>query len=160
MTAYEKKLKANREWKARNRKRLAQYSRDWRSENRERHRAYSKGYYETHREQCSETSMRWVRNNRDKHRVIQKNYKYRRRRGAEGYFTYEDWQRIVDHQQSRCIDCGEKVKLTVGHAIPLSRGGHNDISNIIAQCASCNSSQGTKIHPFAEDPISFGRLAA
>lgn len=66
---------------------------------------------------------------------------------AEGSFTEADWESIKLRQQHRCIDCGEVKKLTIGHAVPLSKGGSNWPSNIIAQCMRCNLKQHSKIHP-------------
>lgn len=43
-----------------------------------------------------------------------------------------------------CIYCGEAKPLTVDHKIPLTRGGTNNIENIVPACASCNSRKGTK----------------
>lgn len=79
---------------------------------------------------------------------------------AEGSWTENDWFKILEHHCHRCVDCGRSdVKLTVGHAIPLCRGGSNYPNNLIPQCQQCNSSQGIKIHIFAEDPIAYGREA-
>jgi 5-methylcytosine-specific restriction endonuclease McrA len=51
----------------------------------------------------------------------------------------------------RCIDCakpfGGGVKFTVGHAIPISRGGRNERHNLMPQCYRCNVRQHNKIHP-------------
>ena len=44
-----------------------------------------------------------------------------------------------------CWYCGQKVepsKLTKDHVFPRSKGGANEIDNIIMVCKSCNSSKG------------------
>ncbi len=72
-----------------------------------------------------------------------------REHGASGSFTATQWRTIVAAQASRCFDCGVFCRLTVGHLVPLSRGGEHDASNIVGQCKSCNSRQGARIHPAA-----------
>ena len=66
---------------------------------------------------------------------------------AEGKFTPEDWRRVVVGQESRCFDCGERCKLTIGHLRPIVRGGRHSPENIVGQCRRCNSVQGQRIHP-------------
>ncbi len=68
---------------------------------------------------------------------------------------------VVARNASRAHDmcvCGGGKALTVGHLVPLFRGGSNLAANIVAQCLSCNCKQGTKIHPFAK-PTLFDKVA-
>lgn|SRR5215813_163741 len=69
-----------------------------------------------------------------------------REKAAPGSFTPMEWLELIRLQGGRCFDCSRMAKLTVGHLVPLSRGGSNDITNIVGQCAPCNSRQGAKIH--------------
>jgi len=68
---------------------------------------------------------------------------------AMGSFSKNEWEFLIDKQNGRCFDCGDVTKLTIGHKIPLSKGGSNLIENIIGQCMLCNNKQHTKIHPKA-----------
>ncbi len=68
--------------------------------------------------------------------------------GGRG-FTRSDWEALVQRQEGRCHDCGFEKKLTMGHLVPLSRGGLHDPSNIIGQCSACNSHQSAHLHPLA-----------
>ena len=48
-------------------------------------------------------------------------------------------------QNDYCWYCGKKTepsKLTIDHVFPRSKGGDNDMDNIIMVCKSCNSSKG------------------
>lgn len=59
----------------------------------------------------------------------------------------EDWKRIVESQGRRCFDCGDAPdRFAKGHLIPITRGGKNDLQNIVAQCGPCNSNQHDKVH--------------
>lgn len=85
-----------------------------------------------------------------------------KRRPTAGWYTMTDWLTILHRQGGRCIDCrkpfyrfGWKKSRathpppTVGHRIPIVLGGTNWPSNIIAQCGSCNSKQGSRLHSSA-----------
>jgi 5-methylcytosine-specific restriction endonuclease McrA len=63
-----------------------------------------------------------------------------------GRFTTAEWRAVCARQDGLCFDCGERRRLTVGHLVPLSKGGLNVIANIVAQCMPCNLKQHDKIH--------------
>jgi 5-methylcytosine-specific restriction endonuclease McrA len=69
--------------------------------------------------------------------------KHRRRaRESNGHFTATQWKDIKIAQNFTCLLCGKsepKIKLTVDHIIPLSKGGDNNVGNIQGLCGSCNS---------------------
>lgn len=66
-----------------------------------------------------------------KHRI--KNFK------AEGSYSIEEWNLLKKQYGNICCFCKQKVKLTIDHIIPLSKGGTNFISNIQPLCGPCNS---------------------
>lgn len=105
---------------------------------------------QSHPQRSIEINRRSYANNNHKHGDLRARGKARRRareQSAPGLFTKADWARILEQQGYACIDCGSQTsKLTVGHAVPLSRGGSNWPENIIAQCGSCNSRQHDNIH--------------
>ena len=72
---------------------------------------------------------------------------------AHGVLSTSDWDAIVRRQGSKCFDCGVKAKLTIGHKVPLSKGGSNLALNIVGQCASCNARQHTRLHPAAKPSL-------
>ena len=43
-----------------------------------------------------------------------------------------------------CAYCGESKPLTRDHKIPITRGGTDDITNIVPACMRCNSRKGTR----------------
>lgn len=52
---------------------------------------------------------------------------------------------ILQKTNGRCAYCGKKLslgKMTKDHVKPLSRGGKNDLCNIVAACRSCNEKKG------------------
>lgn len=77
--------------------------------------------------------------------------RYIRRRameaGAEGLYTKSDVQRKVKAQRYRCYWCKGDIWVgaTADHYIPLSLGGSNWPSNIVAACGRCNSRKHNKM---------------
>ena len=44
-----------------------------------------------------------------------------------------------------CGACGPKVELEVDHKIPVSRGGTDDMDNLVTSCIKCNRGKGDKV---------------
>lgn len=65
-----------------------------------------------------------------------------RRAGAPGSFTGDEFVALCAAHSHRCAYCGSDAPLTPDHDVPLSRGGSNDISNIVPACLSCNARKG------------------
>lgn len=70
-------------------------------------------------------------------------------RDDENHISLKDWLEIKEKHGNKCVDCGiiesEKVKLTIDHVYPLSRGGKNNKNNIEPRCISCNAKKSNKI---------------
>lgn len=58
--------------------------------------------------------------------------------------TGEDWRRLCDRHDRRCVYCSRRRPLTMDHVIPLSRGGRHSIGNLLPACASCNASKSNR----------------
>ncbi len=107
---------------------LAQSS-AWRQNNRDRQNASCRKYYLNHKTE---------------HTVLVQQYRSRLNQ-AEGTFTVEEWNQIVQGQNGLCASCREPKKLTVDHIIPLSKGGRHEAGNIQGLCKPCNSKKGNRI---------------
>ena len=96
-----------------------------------------------------EHQPKYCKDNLDKFRAYNQRYRARKR-NAQGTFTDADWKAKLEYYGYRCRYCGihksetNEGWLEADHAIPLSRGGANWISNIVPACKSCNCSKGTK----------------
>lgn len=104
--------------------------------------ARHKRWAEANPEKVKQYKRKWKNINRE--RVLQ--YK-RNRRKLEiiDHFTIEEWQRLLDRYDHRCLCCGSEDLITADHIIPLSKGGSNHISNIQPLCVTCNSKKGVEI---------------
>lgn len=110
-----------------------------------------------------ENSRRWRRNDyllkRDRYlaraasyakrhpeKVNHRVHLYRVRKiGAKGCHTVTGWKDKVKYYGWKCYYCNKQVtNLTKDHAIPLTRGGTDWLSNILPACRSCNSRKRTR----------------
>ena len=52
---------------------------------------------------------------------------------------------VLIRDQYTCVYChSRKVRLTIDHVIPLSRGGRNNFENCVACCKTCNVRKGAR----------------
>lgn len=68
-----------------------------------------------------------------------------------GTHSLGEWQKLKAQYNWSCPDCKEsepKIKLSVDHVIPISKGGSDNIENIQPLCRSCNSKKHTKQHRY------------
>lgn len=64
------------------------------------------------------------------------------KRGAPGTHTLREWREKVALLGGCCVYCGRAdLPLTRDHRIPLTRGGSNNIANILPACGPCNSAK-------------------
>lgn len=72
--------------------------------------------------------------------------KPQRRKVQREYIIREEKEEILKKSKGCCAHCGKKIEIgknfTVEHVIPLSRGGNNDLNNLVGLCKDCNSSKG------------------
>ena len=149
----ERRAETDRVWRASNPEKTRNISRKWRANNVEKARANTRNSNrakrEAHPELVRERDRKWKIANPDRIRAYCHSVRAKRN-SALGSFTAPEFDAIVRKQRGRCIDCGLKRKLTVGHMIPLSKGGSNYIHNIRAQCMPCNAKQHVSIHRLAD----------
>jgi 5-methylcytosine-specific restriction endonuclease McrA len=133
--AKEKQREASAKRRATKPEEVAAYRAEWleRPGIREKRRAYEAQRYQENLDEM-----------RDLRRVGSQNRRALARRA--GKFTRAEWRVVCAQQNGLCFDCGERRRLSVGHLVPLIKGGPNVISNIVGQCMPCNLKQGTKIH--------------
>lgn len=134
----------SRKWREANRER---YLRNARACRKRRDKAKEKIYIEAWRKanaaRRKQGDRDWQRRNRDKRNTqMQKRRAWKQASG--GSHTTDQWKTLVAQYDHRCAYCKEQKPLTRDHIVALSRGGTNDISNILPACLSCNSSKGTK----------------
>lgn len=122
--------------------------------------------YKRTTEQIRQVATRQRRKNRQVYNTYQQKYQQRYRktekglglgrvgtaryraklRSAIGTHTPADIKRLFDAQEGRCIYCEVDTleSYDVDHITPLSKGGRNDVSNLIIACPSCNRSKNDR----------------
>jgi hypothetical protein len=117
----------------------------YRAQQKTLHTAWTKAHWK----QILSNHSKWREENPEKWTAI-----IHRRRAREadapGSHTGEELKALKASQDFRCFDCGERKPLTLGHGVPLSRGGTQYAWNLMWQCKSCNSRQHDHVHPAFE----------
>lgn len=98
---------------------------------------------------CS-SNYKYANGNKERHLVYSANRRARNR-GAEGDFTLQEWNFVVDFYNNICLSCGIDKPLTKDHIKPLFKGGSNYIENLQPLCMSCNLSKHTKTIDYRPD---------
>lgn len=74
-------------------------------------------------------------------------------------FNIDKREKILEKSKGKCYYCGKKLRanhfvhkgepkkalMTVDHIFPKSKGGSNNIKNLIASCYKCNQDKADKL---------------
>lgn len=105
--------------------------------------AYHAGHYASNKEKVKAWAIAWRKNNRDRIRHIG-NARRVRKLNNGGSHTFEELTAKFEALGNACFYCGKGGPISIDHDVPISRGGSDDISNILPACKSCNSSKNAK----------------
>lgn len=111
--------------------------------NRERILAYQADYYAVNTDKVKANVSAYRKANPEKKRHLE-NKRRAKKASNGGSHTLEELIEKFERMGNVCFYCGEGRPLTIDHDIPLSRGGTDDISNILPSCRSCNSRKNKK----------------
>ena len=161
-------LKRHREYHKANREHELARMREWYKQNREKKREYqakhpgTRGAYSSAQDYHREKTRKWIKahpgcyrkwRETNPSRLKAKDHKRRALiKGNGGSFTANELKALFEQQEGFCFYCGELLyssfdkDVHVEHKIPISRGGSNNIDNIVLACAPCNYSKGMKTH--------------
>ncbi|CCF83624.1 HNH endonuclease [Nitrolancea hollandica] len=128
--------KHSRAWVERNHEQYKEYLRAYRDTHleylQEYGRAYSKARYQRLREEDPEIWRQYVRSRRAKKRGQTTNPP-----------TPSEIRARIEHCGRVCVYCGGSYE-AIDHVVAVSRGGGDDLPNLVPSCASCNGSKGTQ----------------
>jgi 5-methylcytosine-specific restriction endonuclease McrA len=119
-------------------------------ERMQRMREYSKVRSKTLRELDGDAARAAdrARYERDREGRITQSIKMRAKRAeAPGSHTIAEWKSVLRHFGRKCVYCNTKLtryNVSRDHVTPLSRGGTNDIRNIVPACRKCNVRKHTR----------------
>lgn len=142
--ANEVRLKANKKayYKA-NRERILADTKIRYESNPERVLSYQAEYYEKNTDKVKANVSRYRKANPEKKQYLENKRRARKFENG-GSHTLEERRERFRYFGNVCYYCRRALPLTVDHAIPLSRGGTDDIENILPSCQSCNSKKNAK----------------
>lgn len=156
----------HRRYQQEHKEEIRERSKQYRLEHIEESNAHHNRYWKEHKEELSIRSRQYRIEHIEELRAYQKRYQqsdqvriqrkansHRRRaykRGAGGTYTARQLQDQLKRQKHKCYWCSCKLGNGKGawhadHAVPLSRGGSNDISNIVIACPTCNIRRNNKL---------------
>lgn len=163
----EKKRAADKAYYEANKEKISQYGERYRKENRERilaqkrkyhfskrefHVQRSREYYKANFDVLSQRKREYNAKNKDLVRQWSRNSKARRK-GADGFHTKDDIQRILESQKNKCANCMCDVSggYHVDHIMPIILGGTNWPENLQILCPTCN------LRKNAKDPLDWAQ---
>lgn len=129
-------------WRKSHLDKQASYQSKYYWNNPERSKAWIKAYRQT--DKYKQWFKLWRKEN-----IIKLYKKHNARmnfmRSLEYSFSLEQWEECKKYFNHRCAYCGDEVKLTKDHYIPVVLGGIFTKDNIIPACITCNKSKQQKI---------------
>lgn len=105
--------------------------------------AYHREHYIANKERVGAAMAAYRRANPDRYQHIG-NRRRARKIGNGGSHTLAERLEKFARLGNVCFYCRCAARLTVDHDVPLTRGGTDDISNILPACRSCNSRKHSK----------------
>lgn len=119
----------------------------WRKANREKVRAAKRARYARDaavRQSVKEGLRSYRRANPEQSRLA----KQRRRARLSGSrslgITAAQWRALLTEFRGTCAYCKTARATTIDHVVPISKGGRDEIDNVLPACGSCNSSKNNK----------------
>ena len=120
---------ALREWRSKNKNWIALYDIAYQHTNKEKYAAARRAYRWSHRAE----------------RIFNQRKRKSRLKKSGGSHSLKEWIAKCEDYSFCCAYCGKRgAYLTVDHDIPVSRGGLDDIGNIIPACLPCNQQKNNK----------------
>lgn len=118
----------------------------WKDANTEQVRAAGREYATRYRQEQPEKARESRRKNYEKNRDSFRERAHRRRAGINGEsFTKEQFAELVEQFNGCCAYClAPDDNLTADHMRPISKGGGNEIENIVPACQKCNGQKHSR----------------
>jgi len=117
----------------------AEYFKAWREQNAEYIAKKRHEYYQANKEARAAYFQKWYAKNSEIAKTSARR-RSARKAGADGSHTESEWLMVLRAYDHRCAYCSGPAE-SRDHVIPLSKGGRDDIDNIVPACNPCNSSK-------------------
>ena len=137
-----------KEYYENNKEKIKENSKEYKENNKEKIKEYYKEYYENNKEKIKEYSKEYYENNKEYY--FSKLHERRlKTKENGGFYTKEQLEECLSFFDYKCAYSGEEILEDLSnfhreHIIPVSKGGSNDIWNIVTSVASVNLSKKDK----------------
>jgi 5-methylcytosine-specific restriction endonuclease McrA len=122
---------------------IRERQRNYYQENADRLCEYQQNYYQENVERIHEQRQNYRQTSKGKNSYMRCEQKRRAIENKCHSLPYKQ-EDILNLFNGECAYCGNKVKLSLDHFIPLTKGGSDVKGNLLPACLSCNSSKGNK----------------
>ena len=143
-------LKQHKQYREDNRDKLLEYGEQYREDNRDKLRKQHKQYREQNKDKLRERHKKYYNSPQGQTAHFNARAKRRLREEQQGTgFTPEQWLEMMKYFDFKCAYSGEYIGgnseyRTIDHIIPLSKGGLNEIWNLVPMYNSYNFSKNDK----------------
>ena len=114
----------------------------WNATNKERIATNCEAWNRANKERKAIANAAWFKANPDK--IAARKHRRRARKASNGVFVVSS-NELKKIYSSPCLACSTNKNITLGHVVPLARGGGHRVGNFISQCLTCNQSQGSML---------------
>ncbi len=139
-------LERTARWYSKNKDKVRAAGRRRYASDPEQARNKRRALYQKYPEREREKSKKYRKSNPIKRRAAEA-VRRTRKNNSVGRYTEKDVLKMLEQQDNKCRYCGDSIvnKYEVDHIVPLSRGGSNDLSNLVIACQPCNGSKHNKL---------------
>lgn len=119
-------------------------------ENKERYNQISADWSKVNRDKCNEANKRWKNKDPENAKAVRVRYGNKRRvwkENTESRVTTKQINELIKNSNNICFWCDQEIpnnKMHIDHIYPLSKGGKDEINNLVVSCESCNKHKANK----------------
>lgn len=113
----------------------------YRQANRLKRAERQRNYYRRNRAAIYERFKDYRRLHPEVFRLSSLRRRARKRSVHSVFYTPQELLERFNEFENSCAYCGSTGRLTIDHFIPISRGGSDNLGNIVPACLSCNCSK-------------------
>jgi 5-methylcytosine-specific restriction endonuclease McrA len=119
----------------------------WQVENKGKHNENNRRYriktdYDSSPRR-KEYYRQYRKNNRNKANAVNNNRRTKKAQNG-GSYTAQEFAKLCEMYENKCLCCGSTAPLTADHVVPISKGGTSYIDNIQPLCKPCNCKKHDK----------------
>lgn len=125
--------------------------RRWQANNLARRRAHITHYLRHWHARNRGTNPGWYQDTPHIPTALRQTHRAEAADAPVNHLSPAEWNWLLDAYDHHCAYCGKTShQLSPDHVIPLSKGGHNTLGNVVPACRTCNIRKGARTPEQAE----------